>query len=269
MFSAANALNEAAYGAMPPVEFVKALTPTLVAGRPHVLNYLAGAPGAMVAPTPGVAGAALTAYPGSLRFQNPLPGLETRLMRLQAQATQGGSLLLCDRLWHNSGLSATSTLAQPVNSVAWPARDSSGAIDGEQVLVGLEVSTATGAGTPALTLGYTDSDGVAGMIGVNSVATVASSPAGSFYPMGLAAGDRGVRGIQTFQLSTSWTSGVFHLVAYRVLARLELAAGIPNAIDALTSGFVKHHDNTVPFLMWIPSATTATGINGHVIFTQA
>ncbi len=36
-----------------PREFIKAVTPTLVVGRPHSLFYLAGVPGAAAAPTPG------------------------------------------------------------------------------------------------------------------------------------------------------------------------------------------------------------------------
>ena len=70
-------------------------------------------------------------------------------------------------------------------------------------------------------------------------------------------------------LSATMTSGSVSLVAYRVLARLELTvANVPNAIDALTSGFPRIYDNTVPFLIFIPSTTTASNIIGHVIWTQ-
>ena len=60
-----------------------------------------------------------------------------------------------------------------------------------------------------------------------------------------------------------------HLVAYRVLATLELpAAGIPNAVDALTSGMPRLYDTSVPFLIFIPQTTTTTQLSGSVVYTQ-
>jgi hypothetical protein len=85
----------------------------------------------------------------------------------------------------------------------------------------------------------------------------------------LAVGDRGIRKAQSLTLSATWTSGTIHVVLYRILARLELLAQIPNAIDALTGGFVRLYDNTVPFLVFIPSTTTTSNITGHVIWSQA
>lgn len=256
-------------GARPPVTFTKAATPTLVAGRPHSLFYLAGMPGAAVAPTPGLAGAALTSYAGQLPFSNPTSGQYSYLARFQAQATIAGALILADRLWHNSGLSLTSTAAQTINSVAWPDRDAKGTSNGEQVLIGLEVTTATGAGTPTFTMSYTNQDGVSGRTGTGILAGVATSAIGAFYPMGLAAGDTGVRSVQTFTLSATWTSGAASLVAYRELARLELTgANVPAAIDAITSGFPRLFDNTVPFLIFVPSTTTASNISGQMVITQ-
>ena len=255
-------------GMRPPVTFVKAATPPLVAGRPQSLFYLAGMPGAAVAPTPGLAGAALTSYPGQLPCSNP-PSGNSYLARLQAQATIAGTLILADRLWHNSGLSLTTTTAQTVNSVAWPARDANGSSNGEQVLIGLEVTTATGSGTPTFTMSYTNQAGVAGRTSTGILTGVAASPIGAFYPMGLAAGDTGVRSVQSFTLSATWTSGAASLVAYRELARLELtAANVPAAIDAVTSGFPRLFDNTVPFLIFIPSTTTASNISGQMVITQ-
>lgn len=254
---------------LPPATIAKAATPTLVAGRPHSLFYLAGSPGAAAAPTPGLAGAALTSYAGQLPFPAAVSGRNVHLARLAGQATIAGSLVLCDRLWHNSGLSLTSTAAQTINSLAWPARDANGATDGEQVLIGLEVTTATGSGTPAFSMSYTNSQGTAGRTATGVLNGVASSPIGAFYPMGLAAGDTGVRSVQSFTLSASWTSGAASLVAYREIARLELtAAHVPSAIDAITSGMPRLYDGSVPFLLFIPSATTASNIVGQVVFAQ-
>lgn len=256
-------------GARPPITFMKAVTPTLVAGRPQSLFYLAGMPGAAVAPTPGLAGAALTSYAGQLPFSNPVSGQHSYLARLQGQATIAGTLILADRLWHNSGLDLTLTTAQTINSLAWPARDANGTSNGEQVLIGLEVTTATGSGTPTLTMTYTNQAGTTGRTATNVVATAATSPIGAFYPMGLQAGDTGVRSVQSFTLSATWTSGAASLVAYRELARLELtASNIPAAIDAVTSGFPRLFDNTVPFLIFVPAGTTGSNIAGQLVITQ-
>lgn len=261
-------LDGAIAGMQYPREFVKAVTGTMVAGRPHSTFYLAGCPGAAVAPTPGLGGTALTTYAGQIPFTNPVSG-NTYLARMAGQATIAGQLLLVDRLWHNSGITITSTSAQTINSVAWPARSADGTVNGEGVLIGVEVSGATGAGTPTLTISYTNQAGASGKTATNIVATVASSIAGTFYPIGLAAGDTGVRSIQTFTLSATWTSGTIHLVAYRILARLELTiANTPNAIDALTSGFPRLFDNSVPFVIFIPSTTTTSNITGNVVWTQ-
>lgn len=265
---AITSVDQVLAGMRPPEFFMKAASGTLVAGRPFSPFYLAGRPGAAVAPTPGLAGAALTAYSGQI----PVPAAyqNTHLARFSGvSSAQAGVLLLCDRLWHNSGFTITATTAQTVNSVAFPARDANGSTNGEGVLLGVEVSTATGSGTPTITASYTNQEGTAGKTGTNAVATVATSAAGTFYPLGLAAGDTGVRSVQSLTLSATWTSGVIHLVAYRVLASLELpAAGIPNAVDALTSGMPKLHDGSVPFLIFIPQTTSTTQLSGTAIFTQ-
>lgn len=261
-------LDGALAGMKPPTYFSKAVTGTLVAGRPFSPFYLAGVPGAATAPSPGLAGEALTTYAGQL----PIPAASgnTHLARFSGvSSAQAGVLLLCDRLWHNSGFTITSTGAQTINSAAWPARDMNGSTNGVGVILGVEISSATGAGTPTITVSYTNDANTSGRTGTNSVATVATSAAGTFYPIGLAAGDTGVRSVQTLTLSATWTSGTMHLVAYRVLASLELgAAGLPNAIDALTSGMPRCYDNTVPFLVYIPQTTSTTQLTGTAVFTQ-
>lgn len=251
------------------VFFAKALTGTLVAGRPMSLFYLAGYPGAAVAPTPGLSGVSLQAYAGQLPFNNPVAPALTYLARFEAQATQAGVLLLCDRLWHNSGCSLTLTTTQTVSGITIPPRDQNGLDLGDGVYAGVEVTGATGAGTPTLTLRYINQSGVSGQSGDNMIATVASSIAGTFYPINLAAGDTGVRRINTYKQSATWTSGSVSLVLYRIIARLSLSsANVGNAIDALTGGFPRIYDDCVPFLIFIPNTTTTSNIAGSVTYAQ-
>jgi len=257
-------------GAKPPVWFAKAITPTLVAGKPQSLWGLGGNPGAG-AFSGSLAGAALSSSGGLVAGQLPYsdPSNNSYLSLFSAMATQAGMLLLCDRLWHNGGFTITSNTSQTVNSVAFPARDNNGSANGEGVLLGLEISSGAGAAAPTITVSYTNSDNTAGRTALNSFATANSPAAGSFFPIGLQATDKGVRSVQSLTLSASWLSGTMNLVAYRVLAAIELiGANIPNAIDAVTGGFPKLHNGTVPFLIFIPNTTTASYVNGRVVYSQ-
>ncbi|MBP6884598.1 MAG: hypothetical protein KBC17_02110 [Candidatus Pacebacteria bacterium] len=250
-----------------PIEITKSVTGTIAGGRPQSLFYLAGNPPAATAPSTGLVGAALTTYAGQIPFTNPSSG-NTYLARFQAQATQAGTLLLCDRLWHNSGIDVTNTSEQTfTSSVQIPARDANGTNNGVGVYAAIETSATTGAGAPTITLKYTNSSGTADQTGTNILAT--STTVGAFYPIGLATGDVGVQKAQSITLSGSWTSGKIHVVLYRVIARLEI---LPNtqssAIDALTAGFPRVYDNSVPFLVFIPNTTTTSNITGQVIWTQ-
>jgi hypothetical protein len=255
-------------GQKQPAQMMKALSGTLVAGRPFNPWYLAGVPGAAVAPAPGVAGAALTSYAGQIAI--PAASGNTHLFKFSgASSAQGGTLLLCDRLWHNSGLVVTTTTAQTVNSVAWPARDTTGTTDGKQVHIGLEISAATGAGAATPSISYTNDAGTAGRTSTTLDAYVATSAQGTFYRLGEQVGDTGVRSIQTCTLGVSMTSGSISLVAYRIMASLELtAAGLPNAADWLTGAGTRFYDTSVPFLIYIPQTTTTTMLTANATFTQ-
>lgn len=258
-------------GVQDPQPFAKAVSATLVAGRPASLWSLGGYPGAG-SQSSTLAGAALSSSSAMVAGQIPHidPGSgNSYLARFQAAATQPGTLLLCDRLWSNGGFTITSTSAQTVSSAAFPARDINGATAGAGVYIGVEVSAATGSGTPTLTMSYTNSGGTSGRSATNLDATVASSAIGAFYRLGVQAGDVGVQSIQSLTLSATWTSGTINMVAYRILAALELTgAFVPNALDAVTAGMPQLFNGVVPFLIFIPSTTTATNVSGTYVETQ-
>lgn len=258
-----------ALAGMKPISFIaKALSGTLVAGRPFSPFYLAGIPGAAVAPSPGVAGAALTSYAGQIDI--PVASLNTHLGRASlVSSAQAGVGLFYDRLWHNSGINVTTITAQTINSVAWPARDTAGSTNGAGVYIGMEVSTATGAGASVISISYTNQAGTAGRTGTALDVYAATSAAGSFYRFSLQAGDTGVRSVQTFTSTVSMTSGAVHLVAYRPLTSIELiAAGVAGVIDPVTGGLPREYDTTVPCLLYVPQTTTTTQLTGSVIHTQ-
>lgn len=281
-------LDGALAGMQAPWAIAKTATPTLVAGRPASLWYLAGAPGAgSTSPSVAAGGTSLSGGTAGGGFGSNIAGQIPRsdpsvgnsyLGRLQAGATQPGTLLLCDRLMQTAGtssgvaISVTTTTAQTINSGTIPARDNTGTINGAGVLCALEVYVATGTGTATPSIGYTGWNGSSANSGhtASLVDTyVASSAIGAFYRFGLQSGDIGVQSIQSLTLNTSMTSGNITLVQYRVLAALELlGAYIPNAIDALTAGFPQLFVGTVPFLVFIPNTTTASNISGAYTETQ-
>lgn len=256
-------------GMRPPENFLKIGSTMEAAGIWHSLIYESGMPGASAAPASALAGDALTTYAGQIPFTNPASG-NSYLARLEAAATLSGALMLADRLWHNAGITITTTTGQTINSTAWPARDRDGSTNGENVLVGIEVSTVTGnAGAITnTTLTYTNQAGTG-----SRTATMASFPiagvAGTFVPFQLQAGDTGIRSVQTLTLGTSYISGTIHLVAYRILGQLNCPlANVGNGLNAISGGFVRLYNNTVPFLLWLPTAVTAINLNGQMVVSQ-
>lgn len=260
-------LDDAIAGMQPPRYVVKQASGSLVAGRPHTWWALAGSPGAGSYDTT-LNGAILTgnAVAGQIPRSNPGSG-NAHLARFAAMAGQAGMLLLCDRLWQNR--LANSTGAQSITSPTWPARDAAGTTNGDGVLLGLEFSTASSAGTPTCAVTYTDESGNGSRTANLLDAISATTAVNSFLRYDLQAGDTGVRSVQSANLSATLTGGVVNLVAYRVLASLELTAPhMPNAIDELTGGMPRIFDGTVPFLIFVPNSTGATNVSGTYIETQ-
>lgn len=235
-------------------------------------------PAAPVAPTPGLAGEALTTYAGQMPFYTPSSG-NTYLSRVSMSLKDDGSGLsrrfyvqFNDRLWHNSGITSSTTTSQTVDSVTWPARDRNGATTGDDIMVAIEVSTATTNGTAITntTLNYTNSNG-----DNNRTATITSFPAtaraGTFVPFQLDSGDTGVQSIQSVTLGTSYGTGVVHLVAYRTVTHFfGYSTGMPVNFEAdmFDLGMPRMYDNSVPFFVWLATGTTAYASTGHVEYAQ-
>lgn len=262
-------------GMRPPVRFSKAVTATLVAGRPASLWSLAGAPGAGSFDTTlngVVLSSSSSMVAGQLRHVDPAAG-NSYLAFLQAVATQDGVLEIRDRLWHNGGYTITSTSAQNSTTPTWPSRcptsgtDDTASTNGLGVMLSLEISAAAGSGTPTITCSYTNDQGTASRSATNILATAASPAIGALYDIGLQAGDTGVRSLQSVTLSATWTSGTMNMVAWRHLASLPTGPR-GNAIDWLTGGGARLYNGVVPWLVFIPNTTTATLVQGTYTESQ-
>jgi hypothetical protein len=227
--------------------------------------YVAGNPGAATANSAGVNGAAVSGtVAGAIPRANPGSG-NSHLARLTMQANVAGTLWLIDRLWNNSGLTVTS--AQAITPATLPARSGDGTSNGAAVMAAIEWSATGGAGTPTVTLTYTDQDGNTGATG--TFTGVTTPPVGTFEIFTLAAGDTGIRAPTSFIQSATRTSGTMHLVLFRPLVVVPCAiANVASAVDALTAGMPQIYNDSVLQLLWFPSATTAVSISGQYVETQ-
>lgn len=269
-------LDGAIAGMKPPTFFAKAVSAALTAGMPFSFWESAGFPSSGILST-ALGGTALTSTAaqrqGQIPFNNPGSG-NTYLARLSAAALQGGMLILADRLL-DVGVTSTGPVLLSVNtassvlSTGILARDANGSSAGVGVMLGFEVTTVLAGAGGTISASYTNSTGTAAHTATSLSTIAVAAPVGSFFFTGLAASDNGVQSIQTLTLSTAWTSGALSAVLYRPLAAIELsAAGIPNAVDALTAAFPQMYNGSVPFLIFVPNTTTATTIIGSMVNTQ-
>lgn len=241
--------------------------------------YFTGIPGQSVANAIGKSGESLTyaITTGCIPFSNPPSGQLTYLGKFAGLNTLTASkILLLDRLWHNSGITVTTTTEQFISSYAWPSRCpniTGGTVpnaSGYGVQIGIEWSVAStnGAVINNCKMKYTNSDGV-----IDRIAYIPSIPAtpaiNTFIPFILASGDTGVKQIQSITLGTSLGAGTIHLVAFRQIAVLNTPAQcIADFLDPFSSGMPQLFDNSCLFLVGMPGGTTASTWMGEIVFLQ-
>jgi len=235
---------------------------TQIGNRPVDLWYAAGGQTDVVGLNGSILSSTSAVVPGQFPHFDPPGGINAYLARLEATDTAVvATVLLCDRLWQNSGITITSSSLQSITSPTWPARDNNGATSGDGVLVGLSVSATCGTGSPTATLSYTNSAGTASRTSTLAEVANASSAVGAFYRFGLQAGDAGIQSVQGLTFGSTWASGTCNLVAYRVLAVLEVPnTGYPCAIDAVNGGFPQLFNGVVPFPIAINVSNLASAL---------
>jgi hypothetical protein len=204
---------------------------------------------------------------GALSQNDAAAGLKQYIARLsltspQASTTTSWLALLCDRLWHNGGINATSTSLQSITSPPWPARDINGSTDGEGVFLGVEFSGAHTIGSaPVITVGYTNSAGVAGRSATNSLHAFVAHSASAVTPLDLQAGDTGVRSVQSITINPAFTTAALNLVAYRPIVLMPVIGGA-GVIDALTGCLPNIPDGAVLFFWEATGSSNADGSLG-------
>lgn len=247
-------------GLKPPVALVKNAFTGEAAGQWANLGVIAGNPGAWALGAPGMAGATVmaNALGGALRFDNPTSGA-AYLARLGASlGANVAALMLFDLLWYQSGIAEATTTGQTINSVAFPARDIAGSVNGDGVEAWLHTTTVTGNGGAInnTSLGYTNQAGTAGRSANLAYDFPASAVAGTMVPFGLQGSDRGVRSIQSVTLGTSYVSGQVELLALRRLATV-YASGV---YDWAALGLPRCYNDSAIYAAVLLSGT-AIGVN--------
>lgn len=197
----------------------KASATTEGAGTWHSLWAIAGQPGAGAAagsvngaiPTKGTAGA--------IPYTNPGGGNTGYVGRWSAGASALGTLILYDRLWHNSALVGNVTTLQSFTQPALTRET-----NGDGVELWGEIYSAMGATGSVFTATYTN------QAGTGSRSATYTQPAnalsvGQMFPFALQSGDSGVRSVQSVQLGTSTgTAGNFGLTLVKRIAEIPVTA---------------------------------------------
>lgn len=189
--------------------------------------------------------------------------------------------MLVDLLGFYNITSVTTTGAQTLNNTVTLPRYT----DGAGVQAFLTPSTVMGAATPNITLTYTNSDNTASRTTPsnpalpqgNSAAAVtqivhSGTGAGKFGPfIPLAAGDKGIRSVQSINLSASYLSGVLNLILCRPLLTLPMTTiGVAAERDLMNQvpSMPRVFDGACLAWLMYAGAATPVGSNfyGHLDF---
>ena len=262
-----------------PVPFMKSGTAADTIGYWYCTSKDAGYPGAWAPGTPGVNGRVTdgtqSADYGSIPVKNPAVG-GNFLTEIQWAASVNHTHLLFDVLWVNSGLSVTSTsTAQAITTPTLPARDVNGTTNGEGCMIGILFSAAsTLAAVNALsTVSYTNSKGVSGRTATMTAVQGSQLPAtpviGTIAWYNLAAGDTGVKSIQSFNIgATSWLTGTIHLFIARDIATMGTTIVNVAAQKVLGSPGIRLYNGSCILHCYVASATAATFQNGELTIME-
>jgi hypothetical protein len=246
------------------LQVIKSITAPEASGTYYSAWKDAGAPGVWATGSPGVGGRATDGTntandAGCLGLIQPATGNKLYISDVSIASSVITTLCLYDVLWVNTGLTVTTTTSQTVTSATLPARDINGSTNGEGVRIGMVFTAAsTNAGTiSGATISYTNQAGTSGR-----TATLSASPylipatpvIGTMVPFLLAAGDTGVRSIQSITLGTSLVTGSISLIMYVPL--FEFSVAVANASAQYTGLSIPVQPKACILPFYLASATS-------------
>lgn len=186
------------------------------------------------------------------------------------------TLMLVDLLGFYRVTTVTTTTAQTLNNTVTIPRYTDGA--GVMAFAWNTNATAMGAATPTITLNYTNQAGTAGRTNpavlptcktaaANGLILYSGTGAGKYNPfIPLAAGDTGIRSIQSLTLSASYVSGEFSVALCRPLISMPISAlGLATERDFVNGlpSMPRIYDGAN--LIWLMNSGAATPTNSSLI----
>jgi hypothetical protein len=210
---------------------------------------------------------------GAHLLQDPATG-NLFLTNVVIQGSIAEALHLIDVTWYNTGLVVTTTTGQAVTFPTPQARDINGSTDGEGIQAALLTTTANtnAAVISTTTLTYTDSAGNSGNTATFSALVGWQAPAtpviGTWMPFQLAAGDRGIRSVQTITLGTSYGAGALSLVTFRPLVTIpNTVAQVAGSITLPAPG-IRIYPNSCIMAIAMGSASANTLAGSYTIMER-
>jgi hypothetical protein len=199
---------------------------------------------------------------GAIALSNPGGSNTLYLGRMASviSSTQPATLVVYDRLLASSGFSNTATPVSPT-VVNRTAPGDSGVYNNE---AWIEVYT-TPTAARTVTLTYTDQDNNTG--GVSGTVNLGTIPS-LMVPVPLAAGDSGVKSVQTVTCSGA-TGGDFGITILRRLAEFPLNSVSPGSVqDAIELGMPDIPSDACLAFMLLPSVASPGVISGSMALIQ-
>ena len=252
------------------VAFMKNGTASDAVGYWYCTSKDTGFPGAWAPGTPGLNGrvtdGTTSTDNGCLVIANPATG-GNYITDVTLAAGVNHHHVFFDCLWVNSGIAVTTTTAQSITTPTLPARDVNGSTNGEGCMIAMLTTTANtnAAVITNSTVSYTNSDGTAGRTATLSALVGSQIPAtpviGTLIWFNLAAGDKGVRSIQSITLGTSLGAGAVSLMIVRQVASVGTTIANVSATRTWTPG-VRIYNGSCILHCNLSSATTATFYSG-------
>lgn len=237
-----------------------------VAGRGCSLWTYDGMPASGAVPTTAAIPDRTTT--GAIPFTAPGGGRDKHLISASVTPLTAGVYLLYDRLMHRGGLDATVTIAQTVQGAHPGTPQITRSTGGEGNIAWYEIYTsALGTTGTTLTMNYTDQDGNSASSTINIGATGFREVTRA-QRIPLAAGDTGIRSIQSVQLSASTGTGAnFGITLAQPLAWIPVGVGGTMGWRDYTTGLPgipTIHPDACLALMFIPAAATAPEVWGSL-----
>jgi hypothetical protein len=219
-----------------------------------------GLPGAGATPTTGNGSIPDDTTAGAFLFTNAAGAANNYLGYISASCSTVGTLTLYDRVFHNSGLSATATTNQAITTAALT-RYTTGA----GVMPWFECYTVMGSASAAtLNFTYTDDAGNTGQAGTWAKPAVAPA-ANEMFPLPLLAGDQGIRAITGYSWSVTQTSGDWGFTFMKPIVTIPLPqvnAGV--VYDAFSSGLTEITDDACLAMVMLCGVTAMGSIQGDM-----